>query len=287
MNKLYIIVNMDKDPKLAVTDRIIEYLDRKGIDYFIKKTYPYSEDVNLRSVTKDEIPKDTDFIIILGGDGSFLHSAVALAELNIPVAGLNLGTLGYLSQFNTDRFEQEFDEMLSGAYFIEERIMIAGELVREGRIIKQDISLNDVVVRRCDGLSAIKLNISLNGSKMRSSMSDGLIVATPTGSTAYNLSVGGAVIEPGARVMAITPIAPHSLSERSVIVADDSDIEIELASIPRNEAADILIGFDSKFMTQMKPGDVLKLRKADNSIKLIRLNEYNFFDVLHSKMNAD
>lgn len=287
MNKFYLIVNMDKDPDLIITNKLCEYFSRKGKKYFVKKIYPFSEYENMKAADGEDIPKDTDLIIILGGDGSFLHSAVSLAGLNIPVAGLNLGTLGYLAQFNTDNYEKEFDALLSGSYFIEDRIMIMGELVRDGRSIKQDISLNDIVIRRCDGLSAIKLNIKLNGLAMKSSISDGLIVATPTGSTAYSLSAGGAIVEPAAKVFAVTSIAPHSLSDRSVIVSDESVIEAELADIPRNENSDVLIGFDGKFMTRMINGDILRIKKSEDTVKLIRLDGYNFFNVMHNKMCSD
>ncbi len=287
MNRFYLIVNMDKDPDLIITNRLCEYFNRKGKDYSIKKIYPFSDDENLKNAHCEDVSADTDLIIILGGDGSFLHSAVSLAKLNIPVAGLNLGTLGYLAQFNTEDFEEEFDTLLSGNYFIEDRIMIMGELIRDGQTIKHDISLNDIVVRRCDGLSAIKLNISLNGMNMKSSMSDGLIVATPTGSTAYSLSVGGAIVEPSSRVFAVTPIAPHSLSDRSIIVSDNSVIEIELADIPRNESADVIIGFDGKFMTRMINRDILRVKKSEDVVRLIRLNGYNFLNVMHNKMCSD
>lgn len=287
MNKFYLIVNMDKDPDLVMTNKLCEYFNHKGKEYSVKKLYPFSDDENMKVAYCEDVPADTDLIIILGGDGSFLHSAVSLAKLNIPVAGLNLGTLGYLAQFNTDNFEEDFDVLLSGNYFTEDRVMILGELIRDGRAIKQDISLNDIVIRRCDGLSAIKLNIRLNGLTMKSSISDGLIVATPTGSTAYSLSVGGAIVEPASKVFAVTPIAPHSLSDRSVIVSDDSEIEVELADIPRNENADVLIGFDGKFMTRMINGDILRIKKSDDAVRLIRLDGYNFFDVMHSKMCND
>ncbi len=287
MNRFYLIVNMDKDPDLAITNELCEYFNRRGKNYSVKKLYPFSEDENMRIAYCEDIPSGTDLIIILGGDGSFLHSAVSLAKLNIPVVGLNLGTLGYLAQFNTDNYEDEFDRLFSGNYFIENRVMIMGELIRDGKIIDKDFSLNDIVIRRCDGLSAIKLNIRLNGLTMKASLSDGLIIATPTGSTAYSLSVGGAVVEPASKVLAVTPIAPHSLSDRSVIVSDDSEIEVELADIPRNESADVLIGFDGKFMTRMINGDVLRIRKSEDVVRLIRLEGYNFFDVLHNKMCSD
>lgn len=286
MNKFFLIVNMDKDTELKITYKLCGYLDSRNKKYNLKKLYPLSDDENKRQVYADEVDNDTDAIIILGGDGSFLHSAVALAGLKIPVLGLNLGTLGYLAQLNSECFESELENLFAGRFYIEDRKMLSGVLIRNGEIIKSDRSLNDIVVRRCDGLSAIRLNVKLNGKLMKDCISDGLIVATPTGSTAYNLSVGGSIVEPSANVFAVSPIAPHSLSDRCTIVSDESEIEIGLAYVKRNETADVLIGFDGKFMTKMLPGDILRVKKSDETVKLIRLDGYNFFEVLQNKMRT-
>ena len=287
MDRFFLIVNMDKDPDLKITDRLCNYLRLNNKEVCVKKIRPLSDDPSERGVYCSDIPADTDSVIILGGDGSFLHSAVTLASLKIPVAGLNLGTLGYLSQFNQENFEEELEAMFSGNFTTEDRIMLSGELIRDGKVLKNDTALNDIVVRRCDGLSAIRLEVLLNGKPMKNCICDGLIIATPTGSTAYNLSVGGSVIDPLSGVLAVTPIAAHSLSDRSVIVSDESEIEVKLLSIPRNETADVTIGFDGKFMTRMQTGDILKIKKSKDTVKLIKLDKYNFYDVLNKKMRID
>ena len=217
MDKFAIITNTEKDRNYKVTKMIMDYLEEKGRTCMIPRRLHKDEGKGMFTDAKD-IPDDVDCILVLGGDGTFLQTARDMMYRDIPLLGINLGTLGFLTSVELTEIESSLDALVQGEYEIEERIMLQGRVLRNKEIINESMALNDIVVTRAGYSRLVELKIYINDVLMDIYSADGVIIATPTGSTGYNLSAGGPVVLSGTGTMIITPIWPQSLTARSVVV---------------------------------------------------------------------
>jgi NAD+ kinase len=219
-------------------------------------------------------------ILVLGGDGTMIATARTIGDVEVPVIGVNYGGLGYLAEFRIEEMFSALELILAGNYALESRLMLDVELRRGDELITHNRVLNDVVVNKSALARIIEIETYLNNQFVNSFRADGLIVSTPTGSTAYNLSAGGPIVYPSMNAVVITPICPFTLSNRPIVVPDDSAIEVRLMT--KNE--DVALTLDGQVGFPLQFGDRLAIRKSATTFNLVRPTNRNYFDVLRDKL---
>ena len=285
MDKFYIITNRDKDQNLRFTEEIVQYLKEHGkkcqvqqAERRVEGEYHYTDPAL--------IPEDTQCILVLGGDGTLLQAARDVVHREIPMLGINLGTLGFLAEIDKTSIYTALDKLFEDDYEIEERMMLTGTVWRGDKITGQDVALNDIVISRVGPpLRVIGFNNYVNDGYLNSYNADGIIIATPTGSTGYSLSCGGPIISPNAAMTVMTPIAPHTLNTRSIIFPEDDVITVELGEGRRQIQENGLASFDGDVEVPMSTGDRIVIKKASVSVKILKLNQLSFVEVLRQKMS--
>ena len=232
------------------------------------------------SVKQEEMARGVDLMLVLGGDGTTIATARMIGDAEVPVIGVNYGGLGYLAEFPIKELIPALEAILAGDYKVQRRVMLAVELWRGEELITRNRVLNDVVINKSALARIIEIEAHLDGQFVNSFRADGLIVATPTGSTAYNLSAGGPVIYPSMNAVVITPICPFTLSNRPIVVPDESVIEVRL--ITKNE--EVALTLDGQVGFPLQAGDRCVIRKSRTSFNLVQPASRNYFDVLRDKL---
>lgn len=285
MKKVLIISNVLKDKKRQITDRIVHILQEHGMLCGVNAV---GEDdgkgERRRGTDIRAVDRDTDLVIIVGGDGTLMQAARDLAGTDIPMIGVNLGNLGYLAEIEQDNIEEMIEMIVQEKYKIESRLMLEGEVWRNDVCIQKDIALNDIVCARAGQLSVIDFKVYVNNEFLNAYRADGIIIATPTGSTAYNLSAGGPVLEPGADIIVVTPICTHTLGARSIVLSATSDILLEICAKEHYESNSSSVYFDGNVSYALAAGDQIKIRRSFLQTKIMKLNSMSFVQVLHKKM---
>lgn len=275
MDKFYIIANAQKDKNFRVTEEIETYLMQRG-----KSVKTETSEI----IRGEDIPKDTECVLVLGGDGTLIRAAHEVLPTKIPMLGVNLGTLGYLAEVETAHLACALDKLIQDEYTIEERMMLKGTTPPHSKSSLESLALNDVVITRSGPLRIVNYKIYVNGKYLHSYKADGIIVATPTGSTGYNLSAGGPIVKPSASSIVITPICPHTLNTRSIVLdgTDHVMVEIGPGRDCDNEKADVFFDGDSAFSLNLN--EKVHICKAETSVKIIKLSDLNFLEVLRRKL---
>ena len=274
MKSFYIVGNSDKSGVEKVAESMMKLIKKKGGDSIL----------NLGYLEISKIPDDIDCIITLGGDGTLIRVARDTSYLNIPLIGVNLGHLGYLTSLGSEGgIEDMVDKLLADEYSIENRMMIDAYVKRSGAASKVHQALNEVVIAGNTCSKFIRCRVYVNKELLNEYCADGIIVATPTGSTAYNLSAGGPIVEPGARMFIITAICPHALNQRSIVLAPESNIEIEITKENKQE---VFAVFDGDMQKGLGYKSRLIIKESDTRTKLIKLKGGTFLDNLRTKMSG-
>lgn len=288
MNKFFLITNRMKDPQGIHTKRIQKYLEEHGAETVcVDETYfvPAQDGSDNRRLR----PEVDSCILVLGGDGTLLQAARDTFETEIPLLGINLGTLGYLAEADMENVEQILDRLLKDSCEREERMVLEGRICRENADAQetegQDFALNDIVISRCGSLQILTLRIFVNGQFLNSYSADGMIVATPTGSTGYNMSAGGPIVEPQARLLLLTPICPHTLNTRSIVLSPEDEVVIEIPQGRDNGTQTVEASFDGSHKKTMRTGDRIEIKKASRIVGFLKVNSESFLSVLHKKMS--
>lgn len=279
MRDFYIFTNHTKDPELELTNEIRAYLDKKGC--------------RARMLLHDEmqeadavgVPAGADCILVLGGDGTLLKAARETAEANIPLIGINLGTLGFLAEVEKNAVTQCLDHLIADQYEIEDRMLLDGEVIRGGKSVFQTHAWNDIVVNRCGSLMVLSYEVIVNGQLLNRYQADGMIVATPTGSTGYNMSAGGPIVEPRAQLMVLTPICPHTLNTRSIVLPAGDTVEIVIGQGRSGQLPQAEVNFDGSMAFELQPGDRITMKRSRQSIRLLHMGKVSFLETLHKKMS--
>lgn len=276
-----IIPNWEKTNTNEVVEEITTFFSRYNVPVYVEP----SKDplLNLPSPIKElqEWSYKVDLVIVVGGDGSFLRAARELAGLEIPILGINLGHKGFLAETEIDMLPYSLEKLVQGKYYLSERMMLFTEVFRNEEFIASYITLNDVIISRGPFSRIINLDTYINEDFLETYPGDGVIIASPTGSTGYSLSAGGPVINPSLKVLVVTPICPHLLYQRSVVVDKDDTISILVAS---ETTEDIFLTLDGQEGFQLHYKDRIKVRRADASTRVINFPEYNFYKLLHNKL---
>lgn len=277
MNNFCIIVNKDRDEHLELTKRVQEFLTGQGKQHFVRM-----ESLDSADEPFEALPETTECVIVLGGDGTMIRAANRLLHYDIPIFGINAGTLGYLTGVEAPDAEHGLERICRDDFRVEKRMLLDAEL--NGEYV--DTVLNEVAITRSGLSRLISVAVYVNGALLDVVSGDGLLISTPTGSTGYNLSAGGAVVKPGAKLIMITPICPHSLTSREVIVSSSDEIVIEVVEGKRSKDVEAVATFDGRDAKELKAGDRVTIRKSDYTTKMIQLDERTFFEVLRSKLGS-
>lgn len=276
MERFYIITNDGKDPDHIVTGHVKEILEAAE-----KTIYLCQKDEKNR-IVKSLIPPQIDCAIVIGGDGSLIEAARALHGRDVPILGINMGTLGFLTEVEVNHIDEALEQILSGNYVLENRMMLEGSL-GGGR---GDVALNDIVVTRKGVLRVIHFRLYVNGELLNSYASDGIIISTPTGSTAYNLSAGGPIVEPTASMIVITPICSHALNTSSIVLSAEDEIVIEIGRGRNGNIEEVFTTFDGADMVALKTGDRVTVRRSKDDTKIMKLSKISFLEILRRKMEG-
>ena len=277
MNNFLIIANKQKDINLEITEQIRHHISRLGAVCNIYDQYD-------RDVSSIDIPEETQCILVIGGDGTILAAARMLVGSTIPLLGINLGTLGFLADVNLADLSKTLDLLLKDQYQVENRIMLTAEVYKQGEKAATYIALNDFNINRCGASRVIGLKVGINGSTIDCYRADGVIVCTPTGSTGYNLSAGGPIINPTCKNFVITPICPHSLTARSIVLAKEDVVTVEVEQIRSNIKEEAIISFDGREGLSIVPGDQVKIYKSQEVTPFIKATEVSFVQILKEKL---
>ena len=286
MNTFYIITNEQKDPGFRVTTQIQKYLSEKGARCLVPDHTKRNGMVSYKYTDASQIPEDTQCVLVIGGDGTLLQASRDLQEKNIPLLGINMGTLGYLAEIEESGVRDALDKLLADEYVVEERMMLEGAAFHNGKQILQDIALNDIVIGRQGRLRILDFRVYVNGEFLNASSADGIILSTPTGSTGYSLSVGGPIVSPEASLILIAHIAPHTLNNRSIVLPEDARITVEAAPGHTGAGEGAEVVFDGDTSVHLDVGDTVEIRKSSKVTRLLKINNISFLEVLRKKMNG-
>lgn len=275
MKNFFLIVNPTREGGLEAARETEDYLKSLGC---ICSTHVTAEsDGYDRYTDSSSIPEDTDCILVLGGDGTLIQAARDVADLGIPILGINTGRLGYLTDVDREEIKPSMEALIQDRYLVDERMMLSGDVTTGERIITSDSALNDIVVHRQGNMRVVEYDVYVNNKFLKSYRADGIIVSTPTGSTAYSLSAGGPIVEPGSKLFIITPICPHTLNSRSVVLSADDEIYI------CSGARDIAVDFDGRGAASLPEHGGVRITRSEKVTKIVRLHDDSFLNVLHGK----
>lgn len=278
MKNFLVITNKYKDADLSVTKKVAGYLEEREASCRVLA------DLGDQYEEIPDLAPDTECIIVIGGDGTILQAARGIIGKKIPMVGVNKGTLGFLTEIEESELEDILDALLMDDFRVEERMMLRGEIYHHGEQVYESLALNDLVITRSGFSRIIECKIWVNGKIMDNFHGDGLIVATPTGSTGYNLSAGGPVVCPKADIMLITPICPHAMGARSTVLVPSDDIWIEIGRLRKTQEEEAIATFDGQMGIRLKPGDRIHVVPAEEKTYLVKIKEHNFYEILHNKL---
>ncbi len=284
MKRFLIYTNIYKDPDAAVANEIKDYLISKGCEADIYKS-DGSEDEEDQELLRTA--GMTDMLIALGGDGTVLQAARDVKKLNIHIAGVNLGRVGYLTEIEKDNYKEALDRLIAGDYFVDSRMMLLGSMQYAGGGGFESWALNDIVLARRGSIRLINFDIYINGLFLNQYRADGIIVTTPTGSTGYNLSAGGPIVEPGAKILTLTPICPHTLNHRSIILSADDVIEIKIPKAREGVNQEVEVNFDGAGRKILNTGDSIRISRSEKITEFARLEKTSFLETLHKKLGEN
>lgn len=281
MKNFFLITNVYKDQKLQLSNQIIDYIETKGGK---AGCIACNDEVECEhDFELSDIPDDTECILIIGGDGTFIRIATKVQILQIPIIGINMGTLGYLCELEATTVFDAIDRLLEDAYMMENRMTLTGHKVGQE---DKKVALNDIVIHCTGNLQMLSLNVYVNGEFLSTYHADGILVATPTGSTGYNMSAGGPIVDPKGNMILLTPINAHNLNSKSIVLGPDDTIEIEMVSRRRQKDECARVSFDGDSVVELTVGDRFTICKSASSIRVCKINKRSFLEILSKKMET-
>ncbi len=271
-----LVVKRDRPRAVRLAHRMVAWCRRRGLRVLL--------DAEARldaapSRSKDALARESDLIVVLGGDGTLL-SIARRADASVPILGVNLGELGFLTEIAEDEAMAMLGRVVAGRYELDRRMTLAATLARHGRVLRRFRALNDVVITNGARARIVEFAVSVDGLALTTYRADGIIIATPTGSTGYSLSAGGPVVEPTVQVLLLSPISPHTLSNRPVVLRPSAVVRITLAA--REE--DAVLTIDGQDVVPLAGGDVVEVRQGRSKVSLVRSPHRTYYDVLRSKL---
>lgn len=262
---------------------LVQFLRDKNYKFVLEQETARSAGLDeLDGYTMDEIGKHVDLAVVVGGDGTMLNVGRSVARHNVPLVGVNLGRLGFLTDISADNMTEELENILKGEHEKEDRFLLSAEVMRAGKIVHQSNALNDVIINKGELARLIDFETFINGEFVNSMRADGIIVATPTGSTAYALSAGGPILHPTLPAMELVPICPHTLSDRPIVVSGDCVVEIVMTRLGPTHAH---LTLDGQAGFVLSDQDHIFVRKEDEPVRLIHPAGRSHYNVLRAKLH--
>ncbi len=285
MDVYYVIANQQKETSRNEAEFISRYLTRHGRKCYIQQGAPGGKhEGGYKYTDAAMIPSDVEGVLVLGGDGTLLQASRDLVDTGLPLLGINMGTLGYLAEIDLTSVPVALDRLMGDDFSIEDRMMIEGTVCHQNKILLKDIALNDIVIGR-QAMKVIDVNLFVDDIYLCSYRADGFIVSTPTGSTGYSLSAGGPIVEPEASLMLLTPVAPHTLTSRSIVLPDNVSVTIEIeenADAGKENTAEAM--FDGDTSVRLRPGSRVVVTKAEKKTHIIKINHTSFVEIIRQKL---
>jgi len=277
-----IIANTGKSELFDMLPDLISWLEKHGNSVILETdiiSTAKNEMKGIESADRDSIASKCDIILALGGDGTILAASRAVGSSGVPIAGINLGGLGFLAEVAVEEIYERLELIQDGEYLVEKRMVLKAIVGNDKKINYR--ALNDIVIERGSSSRIMSISVRVDGSFFNDYSADGIIIATPTGSTAYSLSAGGPIIVPPLQAMVVTPISPHSLSQRAVVLKPDSSIEISFKNVPE----EMLLSMDGQTSVKIRQDQSVRVVRAESDIKLIKWKDKSYFDTLRAKLN--
>ncbi len=280
LKKAGVIVGPRKPEAIAVVCELASWCRKQGIELRAEEQIASQVPCQPLRLRQDELDEDLDLMVVLGGDGTMLGAARMIGSRNIPVLGVNFGWLGYLTEFTLEELFTALDGLREGNYLIEHRMLLDVSIERDGKRLETYRALNDAVVTKASPARMIDLECYVNDLFMNSFRADGMIVATPTGSTAYSLSAGGPIVHPSMSAILLTPICPHMLSNRPVVIPGDCSVVV----VFKRPEEDVNLTIDGQLGISLFPQDRILVNRSATSFDVIRPTNRNYFEVLRTKL---
>jgi NAD+ kinase len=279
IKKVGIILKKQDSRVQSIVDDIIPWLNSRGVEIFLDKLSAerYPEQTCL--VPPEELVKKVDVVCVFGGDGTLLYAARLIGTTGVPIMGINLGSLGFLTEVTLGKMHEAFDVLLSGSYELEERGLLEVEVWRDGQVSGHYLALNDAVINKNALARIIELEVSVNAQPVLLTRADGLIISTPTGSTAYSLAAGGPILYPILEAFIIAPICPHTLTNRPLVIPDRDSVGVCL-----RRGSDVMLTVDGQVGMPLQQQDCLRIRRAPSTLRLVLPFGSNFFELLREKL---
>ncbi|MDR2899349.1 MAG: NAD(+)/NADH kinase [Clostridiales bacterium] len=284
MKNVGIIANINKEGSLEYTGKIAQWLTERNISPFVSSEIAKRADFGCDFGDNRSVCEKSDTVIVLGGDGTILNAAQSAALYNVPLMGINLGTLGYLTDVEKGGWDKALNRLINGEYKTERRMMLEAFILnadKEYEPYGRLMALNDICILRSDLSRMIDAEIYVNGDYIDTYRADGIIVATPTGSTAYNLSAGGPILKPDIELIAITPICPHKIYSRSAVISASDLVCVDLS--PDDGSA--VLSLDGQRNIKLKAGQTVEIRKSALYTTIIKTSNMSFYDILREKFH--
>lgn len=279
MLKIGIVPNHTKKNADVVLKRVVKFYQGKNVEIILPRES--AEKYGYEQLGKDNFfAINMDLVVTIGGDGTLLNACRKVAVRNIPVCGINIGRLGFLADIELNELESKLTKIIENDYHIEERLMLVGIVNRAGQMHCAGTAINDVVVTKGGVSRMLNLGLSIDDSLVKNYQADGIIVSTATGSTAYSLSAGGPIINPRVKVLLITPICPHTLNARPMIIAEEEAVQIKVAASHR----DIVLTFDGQDSCSILPDDEVIVRKSPIAAQIIKFSDTNYYQTMRTKL---
>jgi NAD+ kinase len=283
IKKIALIANTNKAKAVKVMEQVCNYLDSKGKDYLLEEDSASLLERKVKSEVYERLVDFADVVIVFGGDGTFLKAARTFAASDVPILGINLGQLGFLTDIEVEMLEEGLDKLLDGDYQIEERMILEGTVIRENQRVNRAIAINDLVLTKGPFSRIIKLETFIDGEYITTYPGDGLIIACPTGSTAYSLSAGGPIVNPKMKSLIITPICPHTLNSRSIVTTEDEEIVVKVDA----DHSEVMLTVDGQESFPILSDDIIRISKSNLVAKMIKLEGYNFYKILRNRLHSN
>ena len=279
-----IIVKPESEDVRVMLPRVIDYLENRSCTLVLDETVNLTPDIDIQGlniVSREELSNSCDLAISLGGDGTILNAARSLANKDIPLLGINMGRLGFLADVSPDEFEKVLDDVFAGHYQSDERFLLHAEVQRDGETIFESEALNDVVLHVRDVVRMIEFETWVDGQFVNEQGADGLIVTTPTGSTAYAVSGGGPILHAGLDAIALVPVCPHTLSSRPLVISADSEVSVTLGN---TRHANAQVTCDGQYSVDIVQGDRLLVRRKSHTVLLLHPQNHSYYEILRAKL---
>jgi NAD+ kinase len=285
MKRIGIIAKQNKPEAIPIVRNLVEWFKPRKIEVYmeegmVKQFHPPLAGPHLNSIGREDIPTKVEMMIVLGGDGTLLSVARLVGDHHVPILGVNLGGLGFLTEITLEELYRVLEKVVQGDFITDERVVLNASVIRRGERMADFIVLNDAVINKGALARIIDLETTINGEYLTTFKSDGLILSTPTGSTAYNLSAGGPIVYPSLHCIIITPICPHTLTNRPIVIPDDVEIRAAL----KTKQQEVILTLDGQQGFTLEFEDVVEVKKAEGRIFLIKSPYRHYFEVLREKL---